>query len=87
MPDPNSLVRHSFVTAALAAAPAAAALAALVALGALPWHWAAAGALAVFAGCYVVARRESSVAPKVVGTVTALYIEEGNYVETGQILA
>jgi len=56
MPDPNSLVRHSFVTGALAAAPAGVVLAVLVALGAMPWHWAAAGALAVLAGCYAVAR-------------------------------
>jgi two-component system phosphate regulon sensor histidine kinase PhoR len=56
MPDPNSLVRHSFVTAALAAAPAGAVLALLVIVKAMPWHWAALGALATLAGCYVVAR-------------------------------
>ena len=56
MPDPNSLVRHSFVTAALAAAPAGIVLAVLAALKALPWHWAALGALAILGGCYAVAR-------------------------------
>ncbi len=56
MPDSNSLVRHSFVTGALAAAPAGVVLAALVALGALPWHWAAAGTIVILAGCYAVAR-------------------------------
>ena len=56
MPDSNSLVRHSFVTAVLAAAPALAVLALLVAFKALAWHWAALGAFAVLAGCYAVAR-------------------------------
>jgi two-component system phosphate regulon sensor histidine kinase PhoR len=56
MPDVNSLVRHSFVTAALAAAPAGVVLAALVAARVLPWHWAVLGAGAILAGCYVVAR-------------------------------
>src|SRR5688572_29851850 len=56
MTDSNSLARHSFVTAALAAAPAGAVLVVLVALGAVHWIWAAAGALAIFAGGYLVAR-------------------------------
>jgi len=56
MPDANSLVRHSFVTAALAAAPAGVVLAVLVAARVLPWHWAVLGAGAILAGCYVVAR-------------------------------
>ena len=56
MTDPNSLVRHSVVTAALAAAPAAVVLVALAALAVLAWYWAAAGIAAVFAGCLMVAR-------------------------------
>jgi two-component system phosphate regulon sensor histidine kinase PhoR len=56
MPDPTSLVRHSFVTAALAAAPAGVVLAALAAAGVLSWLWAAAAGAAVLAGCYAVAR-------------------------------
>jgi two-component system phosphate regulon sensor histidine kinase PhoR len=56
MTDSNSLARHSFVTAALAAAPAGGVLVVLVALGALHWIWAAAGAIAIFAGGYLVAR-------------------------------
>jgi two-component system, OmpR family, phosphate regulon sensor histidine kinase PhoR len=56
MPDTNSLVRHSLVTAALAAAPAGVVLAVLVAMKALAWHWAVLGALAILAGCYAVAR-------------------------------
>jgi len=56
MPDPNSLVRHSFVTGAIVAAPAAAVLAILALAGSLPWHWAAAAAVLIFAGCYAVAR-------------------------------
>ncbi|HEY7607967.1 MAG TPA: ATP-binding protein [Alphaproteobacteria bacterium] len=56
MTDPNSLVRHGFVTAALAAAPAGVVLAVLTAMQLVAWYWAAAGALAVFAGCLAVAR-------------------------------
>jgi two-component system phosphate regulon sensor histidine kinase PhoR len=56
MPDPNSLVRHSFVTGAIAAAPAAAVLALLASVGALAWYWAIAGAATCLAGCYAVAR-------------------------------
>jgi two-component system phosphate regulon sensor histidine kinase PhoR len=56
MPDSNSLVRHSLVTAVLAAAPAGVVLALLVAFKVLAWHWAALGVLAILAGCYVVAR-------------------------------
>src|SRR5690348_2856690 len=56
MHDPNSLVRHSFVTAALATAPAGLVLALLVLFKTLDWHWAVLGAFAVLAGCYVVAR-------------------------------
>lgn len=56
MSDSNSLVRHSLVTAVLAAAPAGAVLAGLAALSALAWYWAVAAALFVLAGCYAVAR-------------------------------
>lgn len=56
MTDSNSLVRHSLVTAVLAAAPAAAVFALLVAFKAVSWHWAVLGVLIVLAGCYAVAR-------------------------------
>ncbi len=56
MPDSNSLVRHSLVTAVLAAAPAGVVLALLMALKVLAWHWAVLGVLIVLAGCYAVAR-------------------------------
>src|SRR5262245_44043516 len=56
MPESNSLARHSAITAVLMAAPATVVLAALAAFDALAWHWVAAGAFAVFAGCYAVAR-------------------------------
>jgi two-component system phosphate regulon sensor histidine kinase PhoR len=56
MADPNSLVRHSFVTGALVAAPAGAVLALLAAARWMPWYWAAAAAAVIFAGCYAVAR-------------------------------
>lgn len=36
---------------------------------------------------YVVARRQATVSAKVTGKVTAVYIEEGMYVDSGQVLA